>query len=286
MSAASLLSSETLHASCVAIDGRAVLISGRSGAGKSDLALRLIDRGAVLVSDDYTIVRRVSGQLLARAPANIEGRMEVRGLGILPFPSISDVPVVLLVDLNLDVVRLPEPAPAGCAGRLHGAGGGDRRARGLRPHQDRDRAAPVRPRQRGRALKRTPDPNRVLLVTGLSGAGKSTALRTLEDIGWEVVDNLPLALLDHLLSTPLSKGAAQGQRPLAIGIDSRTRGFDAGRIVKQIKALASDHAYSGRDRVLRLCGRRTPPPLFGNPPAPPARARSARRWTASRPNAR
>ena len=92
-------------------------------------------------------------------------------------------------------------------------------------------------------MKRTPDPNRVLLVTGLSGAGKSTALRTLEDIGWEVVDNLPLALLDHLLSTPLSKGAAQGQRPLAIGIDSRTRGFDAGRIVKQIKALASDHAY-------------------------------------------
>ena len=118
MSAASLLSSETLHASCVAVEGRAVLISGRSGSGKSDLALRLIDRGAVLVSDDYTIVRRVSGQLLARAPANIEGRMEVRGLGILPFPSISDVPVALLVDLNLDVVRLPEPrqpvALAGC----------------------------------------------------------------------------------------------------------------------------------------------------------------------------
>jgi serine kinase of HPr protein (carbohydrate metabolism regulator) len=118
MSAASLLSSETLHASCVAMNGRAVLISGRSGAGKSDLALRLIDRGAVLVADDYTIVRRVSGQLLARAPNNIEGRMEVRGLGILPFPTVSDVPVALLVDLNLDVVRLPEPrepvALAGC----------------------------------------------------------------------------------------------------------------------------------------------------------------------------
>ncbi len=92
-------------------------------------------------------------------------------------------------------------------------------------------------------MKKTPEPNRVLLVTGLSGAGKSTALRTLEDIGWEVVDNLPLALLDHLLSTPLSAGATQGQRPLAIGIDSRTRGFDAARIVKQIKALAQDHAY-------------------------------------------
>ena len=104
----SLLSSETLHASCVAIDGRAVLIAGRSGSGKSDLALRLIDRGAVLVSDDYTIVRRVSGRLLARAPVNLEGRFEVRGLGILPFPHQSDLPVCLLVDLNLDVVRLPD----------------------------------------------------------------------------------------------------------------------------------------------------------------------------------
>jgi UPF0042 nucleotide-binding protein len=92
-------------------------------------------------------------------------------------------------------------------------------------------------------LPKSPAPNRVLLVTGLSGAGKSTALRTLEDSGWEVVDNLPLALLDHLLSTPLSKGAARGRRPLAVGIDSRTRGFDAQRIVQQIKALASDHDY-------------------------------------------
>lgn len=92
-------------------------------------------------------------------------------------------------------------------------------------------------------MKRASQPNRILLVTGLSGAGKSTALRTLEDIGWEVVDNLPLSLLDHLLSTPLSKGAAKVRRPLAIGIDSRTRDFDAHRIVQQIKALASDHDY-------------------------------------------
>ena len=104
----SSLSSETLHASCVAKDGRGILIYGRSGAGKSDLALRLIDRGAVLVSDDYTIVRRVEGRLLARAPANIEGRIEVRGLGILPLEHVGDVPVALYVDLNLDVERLPD----------------------------------------------------------------------------------------------------------------------------------------------------------------------------------
>jgi UPF0042 nucleotide-binding protein len=86
-------------------------------------------------------------------------------------------------------------------------------------------------------LAKTSTPERILLVTGLSGGGKSTALRTLEDLGWEVVDNLPLALLEHLLSTPLPKGALR-RRPLAIGIDSRTRDFDAQRIVHQIKALA------------------------------------------------
>jgi UPF0042 nucleotide-binding protein len=85
-------------------------------------------------------------------------------------------------------------------------------------------------------LPKRSTPDRILLVTGLSGAGKSTALRTLEDLGWEVVDNLPLSLLEHLLSTPLPKGARR-KRPLAIGIDSRTRDFDAQRIVQQIKSL-------------------------------------------------
>lgn len=86
-------------------------------------------------------------------------------------------------------------------------------------------------------------PKRILLVTGLSGAGKSTALRTLEDLGWEVVDNLPLSLLDHLLSTPPPKSGGRRRRPLAIGIDSRTRDFDARRIVEQIKGLGHDHDF-------------------------------------------
>ncbi|HEX8641980.1 MAG TPA: RNase adapter RapZ [Allosphingosinicella sp.] len=89
-------------------------------------------------------------------------------------------------------------------------------------------------------MARSADPKRILLVTGLSGAGKSTVLRTLEDAGWEVVDNLPLSLLNHLLATPLPVGAER-QRPLAIGLDSRTRGFDAERIVRQIKRLAKEH---------------------------------------------
>jgi serine kinase of HPr protein (carbohydrate metabolism regulator) len=101
------LSSETLHVSAVAIEGRAVLIGGRSGQGKSDLALRLIDRGALLISDDYTFVRREGGRLLASSPPQIEGKIEVRGLGILELPFQSDVPVALFVDLDRAPERLP-----------------------------------------------------------------------------------------------------------------------------------------------------------------------------------
>jgi RNase adapter protein RapZ len=92
-------------------------------------------------------------------------------------------------------------------------------------------------------LPPAPEPKRLLLVTGLSGAGKSTVLNTLEDLGWEVVDNLPLSLVDHLLATPPARGAQGGDRPLAIGLDSRTRGFEAKRIVSQIKTLAQDQGY-------------------------------------------
>ena len=102
------LSSETLHASCVAIGDRAVLIEGRSGTGKSDLALRLIDRGAVLVSDDYTVLTRREGALTASPPANIAGKMEVRGVGLIEVGYAQDVPVALVVVADNDPVRMPE----------------------------------------------------------------------------------------------------------------------------------------------------------------------------------
>ena len=88
-----LLSSETVHASTVASDGRAVLISGPSGSGKSDLALRLLDRGFTLVSDDQTIVRRDGDRLVASAPPTIKGKLEIRGIGIVEMDTIEDVPV-------------------------------------------------------------------------------------------------------------------------------------------------------------------------------------------------
>jgi serine kinase of HPr protein (carbohydrate metabolism regulator) len=101
---------ETIHASCVAIGGRGVLIAGPSGSGKSDLALRLIDRGAALVSDDYTVLQAQGGRLLASPPETIAGRLEIRGVGIVERPYVAAVPVVLLVDLARPPERLPEPA--------------------------------------------------------------------------------------------------------------------------------------------------------------------------------
>lgn len=102
-----IVSSETLHASCVAIGTHAVLIEGQSGAGKSDLALRLIDRGAALVSDDYTMLVRSGRVLLATPPATIAGKIEVRGLGIFDMPHVDRIPVALLIELTDEVERMP-----------------------------------------------------------------------------------------------------------------------------------------------------------------------------------
>ena len=102
------LSSENLHATSVARDGRAVLLLGPSGSGKSDLALRLIQNGFVLVSDDRTIVRREGDRLIASAPPTIRGKMEVRGLGIIEVEAIDDLPVALAVELVGDMQRMPD----------------------------------------------------------------------------------------------------------------------------------------------------------------------------------
>ena len=102
------ISAETVHGSTVAIDGRAVLIQGPSGSGKSDLALRLLDRGFTLVSDDQTIVKRDGDRLIASAPPNIAGKLEIRGIGIVEIETVSDVPVALLVELTSDIQRLPD----------------------------------------------------------------------------------------------------------------------------------------------------------------------------------
>ena len=80
-------------------------------------------------------------------------------------------------------------------------------------------------------------PHRVILVTGLSGAGKSSALKALEDLGYEAVDNMPLSLLPHLVKPVFSGGDGPQSGALAIGIDSRTRAFDAGAFLDLITRL-------------------------------------------------
>ncbi len=107
----SRLSAETVHASTVAIEGRAVMITGPSGSGKSDLALRLLDRGFTLVSDDQTLVRKSGDRVIASAPATIAGKLEIRGIGIVDMEAVKDVPVALIVELTGELLRLPDDSP-------------------------------------------------------------------------------------------------------------------------------------------------------------------------------
>lgn len=102
------LSAETVHASTVALDGRAVLITGPSGSGKSDLTLRMLDRGFTLVSDDQTIVKKIGNALLASAPPTIAGKLEIRGVGIVEMERTDNVPVALIVELTSEIQRLPD----------------------------------------------------------------------------------------------------------------------------------------------------------------------------------
>lgn len=99
-----------VHGTAVAIEGDVVLLRGPPGAGKSDLALRLIDAGARLVADDQVELRREAGQVMARAPAAIAGLIEARGVGILRVDPVAEAPLVLIVDLvpSGEVERLPD----------------------------------------------------------------------------------------------------------------------------------------------------------------------------------
>jgi HPr kinase/phosphorylase len=99
---------ETLHASAVAAEGRAVLILGPSGSGKSSLALELLALGAQLVGDDRVRLRRMGGALIAEPPPRAGGLIEARGVGLLHAPRAGAAPVALAVDLaRQESERLP-----------------------------------------------------------------------------------------------------------------------------------------------------------------------------------
>jgi serine kinase of HPr protein (carbohydrate metabolism regulator) len=101
-----------LHATCVQLGGVGVVLLGASGAGKSDLALRLIDAGALLVADDQLEVEAAPTGLLGRPAARLAGLLEVRGLGILrlPYCRVSPLGLVVELDAATPAPRLPEPS--------------------------------------------------------------------------------------------------------------------------------------------------------------------------------
>jgi HPr kinase/phosphorylase len=108
-----------VHGTSVALSGDGVLLRGPSGSGKSDLALRLIDEGALLIADDQTELRLMGGALRLSAPSTIAGQIEVRGIGILRVDSARSAPLRLVVELVASgaVERLPEPETCELLGR-------------------------------------------------------------------------------------------------------------------------------------------------------------------------
>jgi HPr kinase/phosphorylase len=108
-----------VHATTVAIGGRAILLRGPSGAGKSDLGLRLIDAGAVLIADDQSELWREGDAILVRAPATIAGLIEIRGVGIIRLAALAQAPLALIADLAPpeSLERLPLPRTEAVLGR-------------------------------------------------------------------------------------------------------------------------------------------------------------------------
>lgn len=97
----------TIHATAVAISGAGLLIRGKSGSGKSDLALRLIDRGALLISDDQVDISRKNQYLLLSPPTSLAGKLEVCSLGIWEQDHVSGIELKLIIDLKEHPDRFP-----------------------------------------------------------------------------------------------------------------------------------------------------------------------------------
>lgn len=103
--------SEIRHGTAVSIDGRATLIEGPSGSGKSALALQLLALGAGLIADDATRLRARDNGVWAEAPDTLPAAIEARGIGLLRAPLVAPAPVVLIIDLEFtQTERLPAPA--------------------------------------------------------------------------------------------------------------------------------------------------------------------------------
>jgi RNase adaptor protein for sRNA GlmZ degradation len=234
----------------VAIGGRGILLRGAPGAGKSDLALRLIAQGAILVADDQVDLAPEDGRLIASPPPTIAGLIELRGFGIRRLAYLPRVALRLVADLVMadEIDRLPPAAEVAIDGivlplwavapfeastpmKLALASAADAEVGYL--DIEMSDVHPASPECA--AAVSPPDRPRVVLITGMSGAGRTTALKMLEDMGYEAVDNLPLSFLPRLVA-----GCTGPERPIAVGIDIRTRDFGVGTVLAELGRLIQD----------------------------------------------
>jgi RNase adaptor protein for sRNA GlmZ degradation len=251
-----------VHATAVAFGDRAILLRGPPGAGKSDLALRLIALGAVLVADDQVLLRRDGDRILAAAPESIAGLIELRGVGIRRLPHRNGVPLALVVDLvaGEQVERLPGPAVAEYRGvqipllsvAAFEASAAIKLLMALAPDAASGAVPPdgcnkvdmsefaTSPRQQFAPVGAAARPL-IVLITGMSGAGRTSSLKMLEDLGYEAVDNVPLSLLPGLVGQTGTR-----MPPIAVGIDVRTRGFAVVSVLGELAKLVSDRGLDCR----------------------------------------
>lgn len=113
---------ENIHATCISLNNRGILLTGVSGCGKSDLALRMIfEKGAVLVADDRTDIRRGQEKPIASCPETIKGLLEVRGIGIINCPVLDETEICLVAELvssPAEVSRMPQTETADICGHV------------------------------------------------------------------------------------------------------------------------------------------------------------------------
>lgn len=101
----------SISGSAIAIEKDAILIVGASGSGKSDLALRLIDRGAKLIADDLIAITGDHNHPIAMQSTHHINAIEIRGVGIIPMECVNKIPLKLVVRLSPVYERAPEPLP-------------------------------------------------------------------------------------------------------------------------------------------------------------------------------
>lgn len=220
------------HATAVAVDGRGLLIRGASGRGKSGLALEMMTRGAVLVADDRVIIEQREGSLWLSCPAPLAGMIEARGIGLLRATPNATVRLWAVLDLDsAETARMPQRREIVLHGQriplLHHAANPTFPAALVQYLRSGRRDDPLIKDQQART-------QRVVLVTGPSGAGRSTAINALEDFGYEAIDNIPLSLIPRLL-----EGGALS-RPVALGVDIRNRDFSVQRLLDLYRGFVQD----------------------------------------------